>query len=269
LHGPGGHPQEPAVRAPQLLIRRTLLIAAVVCPAVSAAAAPSFLCSKAASWVEKTVCASERLSSLDLEVASAYATLLRSAGAAGQRELSAEQQRWWAERDRCRRQAESPGCLEQRYAQRLAELKARPGYSEERRVRNVDLPPEQLSAVGEGWSRSLSRYVRAIRACLPQASEPVRWVAAARDDGTYDDAVAVTLRGSGTQAWVCTARRDGTQVLAWHDVGDRNDDDGPRFYPFTAQPQEVCGNPVKVLDENDVHVGWLGPACPAQARRAS
>lgn len=238
-------------------------------PAVPAfSATPSFLCSQATTWVERTVCDSERLSALDLELALAYANLLRTAGPDGERALTASQQRWWAGRDECRRQSDGVSCLESRYAQRIATLKARPGYSEKRPTRSVDLPPERLADVGEGWSRSLSRYVKAIRACLATAPAPVRWVEDARDDGTFDQAVAVALRGSGRDTWSCTAQRNGLQVLAWHDLSDRGSANaGPRFYPVTSFPSDACGTPVKVLDENDIHVGWLGPACEVVGTR--
>lgn len=232
------------------------------------AATPSFLCSQATSWVEHTVCSSAQLSALDLELAVAYANLLRTAGPQGERELSASQQRWWAGRDECRRQADGVACLEARYAQRIAALKARPDYSERRLVRDVELPPDRVSAVGEGWSKSLSRYVKAIRTCLAKAPAAVRWVDSARDDGTYDEAVAVELRGGGQDRWSCTARRNGVEVLAWHELsGPDGTGAGPRFYPYTSPPADACGRPVKVLDENDVHVGWLGPACDVLGSR--
>lgn len=240
-----------------------LAACAVLCCTRALAATPSFVCSKATSWMEKTVCGSERLSDLDLELAVAYAHLLRAAGSSGDGDLRIGQQRWWAARDECRRQDEPAACLERRYTHRIAALKSRPDYSDARPVRQVELPPEPLSAAGEGWSRSLSRYVKAIRACLEKAPLPVHWVEGARDDSTYDDAVAVYLRGPAQQNWVCTARRDGMQVLAWHDLGGTPDGapGGPRFYPYTTRPAQACGTPVKVLDESDVHVGWIGPAC--------
>jgi len=243
--------------------------AALAVPAVPGlAATPSFLCSQATTWVERTVCGNERLSALDLDLALAYAHLLRTAGPGGERALTASQQRWWAERDECRRQPDGESCLEARYAQRIATLKARPDYSEKRPTRSVDLPPERVADVGEGWSRSLSRYVKAIRACLTKAPAPVRWVEDARDDGTFDEAVAVALRGAGRETWSCTAQRNGSQVLAWHDLsGGDGASAGPRFYPFTRVPADACGTPVKVLDENDIHVGWLGPACEVVGTR--
>jgi len=251
---------------PAAIAAVAMAVAVAADPAHSAdaqAGTPSFLCSKATTWVEKTVCASTRLSALDLELASVYANLLRTATPKSEPALTVSQQRWWSSRDECRKQSTGIDCLDQRYAQRIAELKARPDYSAEWPVRSVELPPEPLSAVGEGWSKSLSRYVKAIRACLPKAPAQVRWVGNAWDDTTYVDAVAMKLHGPDRHAWLCTARRNGLEVLAWYDLGDQEDvvADGPLFYPGSASPANSCGQPAKVLDESDVHIGWLGPRC--------
>lgn len=231
------------------------------------AATPSFLCARATTWVEKTICGSERLSALDLELATVYAHLLRTATPQTERELTASQRRWWGLRAQCRTQADGQDCLQRLYDERMAQLKARADYSEARPTRNVELPPEQLSAVGEGWSKSLSRYLKAVRACLVEAPEPVRWVGGAWDAASNDQAVTVRLRAADEHTWLCTARRNGREVLAWHEADEQAQlpPEGPLFYPGSAQPAGVCGRPVKVLDENDVHIGWLGPHCAQMA----
>jgi len=250
-------------RLPPAAIAAVMVAVGPVHSADARAGTPSFLCSKATTWVETTICSSARLSALDLELASVYANLLRTATPKSEPALTASQQRWWSSRDECRKHSTGIDCLDQRYVQRIAALKARPDYSAQRPVRNVELPPEPLSAVGEGWSKSLSRYVKAIRACLSKAPAPVRWVANAWDDTTYDEAVAMKLRGPDRHAWLCTARRNGLEVLAWHDIADQDDTlaEGPLFYPGAVSPAHACGKPLKVLDESDVHIGWLGPAC--------
>jgi uncharacterized protein len=70
-----------------------LLAACLALAPASRAATPSFLCSKAKTWVEKTICASEQLSELDLELATVYARLLRVTSGDSERTLSAEQRR--------------------------------------------------------------------------------------------------------------------------------------------------------------------------------
>src|SRR4030095_13553862 len=92
------------------------------------AARPSFLCSKAKSWVEKTICASDTLSELDMELATDYARLLKVLSGDAEKAFSAEQRRWWAERGSCKKEADPRGCLEKRYQARIATLTSRPDY---------------------------------------------------------------------------------------------------------------------------------------------
>jgi uncharacterized protein len=250
--------------SPRSDVARGALIALAFAGALGApAATPSFLCTQARTWVEKTICASERLSDLDLELATAYARLLRVASPAGEKSLAAEQQRWWAKRDECRRQAEPVTCLDTRYVARIAELKARPDYTE-LRPGPVELPPEQLSAVGQGWSKSLSRYLKAIRVCLRRAPAPVSAVTAGWEQTEPDNSVGLRLRGPNDESWVCVARRNGQEVLSLREANafEPLPAEGPLFYPDpSAPPAGACGKPVQVLDEFDAPVGWVGPAC--------
>jgi len=238
-------------------------------PASVLAATPSFLCSKAHTWIEKTICASERLSQLDMELAAAYARLLRVASPAGEKALAADQQRWWAKRDECRREPEPASCLDGRYLARIAELMSRPDYTD-LRPGPVELPPEALSAVGQGWSKSLSRYLKAVRACLRRAPVAVKAVTAGWDEADVDNGVGLRLRGPNGETWVCTARRNGAEVLALYEANafEPLPAEGPLFYPDpTAPPAGACGKPVQVLDEFDAPAGWLGPVCHPQAAR--
>ena len=240
-------------------------------PGLAHAATPSFLCSKARTWVEKTICASERLSNLDLELATVYARLLRVATPAAERTLSGEQQRWWAKREECRRKPKPVQCLDSRYLERIAELMARPDYTE-LRPGPVELPPEQLSAVGQGWSKSLSRYLKAARACLRSAPGPVKAISAGWDQTEPENSVGLRMRGPNDENWVCTARRNGSEVLSMREANGYEPlpAEGPLFYPDSnAPPAGACGKPVQVLDEFDAPAGWLGPQCIATAAPAT
>ncbi len=235
----------------------------------AAAATPSFLCSKARSWIEKTVCASDRLSQLDLELATVYARLLRSATPEGEKTLAADQRRWWGTREECRKHAAPEACLEVRYGERIAQLKARPDYTEAR-PGPVELPPEPVSAAGDGWSRALSGYLKAIRACLRKAPGTVKAVTAGWEDPELEQAVGLRLRGASGESWVCIARRNGAELLAFRETNNLEPlpAEGPLFYPDVRPPPGACGKPVQVLDEFDAPVGWLGPACPSPAAAA-
>jgi hypothetical protein len=238
-------------------------------PCLVQAATPSFLCSKARTWVEKTICSSERLSDLDLELATVYARLLRVTGGNAEKTLSSDQHRWWAKRDECRRQADPGECLETRYVQRIAQLKARPDYTE-LRPGPVELPPERLSAVGEGWSKSLSRYLKAVRACLRRAPAPVKVIGAGWEETGPEPGVGLRMRGPRDEIWVCTAVRNGSQVLSFRETNiyEPLPPEGPLFYPDpTAPPAGACGKPVQVLDEYEAPVGWLGPQCAETAKQ--
>jgi uncharacterized protein len=230
----------------------------------AAAATPSFLCSTARTWVEKTICGSERLSELDLDLAQAYARLLRIVSGETEKTLTAEQRRWWGARDECRKQTDPAGCLETRYTERIARLKARPDYTEVR-PKTVELPPERIAAVGEGWTKSLSRYFKAMRACMRKAPAPVRVIGAAWEDPEQEQAVGVRMRGPDNQNWVCVARRNGSEVLSLREANEYEPlpPEGPLFYPDPSPPANACGKPVQVLDELDAPVGWVGPGCPA------
>src|SRR5262245_60221610 len=92
------------------------------------AGVPSFLCSKAKTWMEKTVCKSDRLSALDLEAAVAYARVLKVVSGSAERALTAEQNKFWVARNACQKEKDPVDCLAQRYEARIAELKGRPDY---------------------------------------------------------------------------------------------------------------------------------------------
>src|SRR5215475_6290512 len=77
-------------------------------------ATPSFLCSKAKSWVEKTVCSSDRLSELDMSLATEYARMLKVVTGDAEKTLNLEQRKWWAERGTCLKQSDPGTCLEKR-----------------------------------------------------------------------------------------------------------------------------------------------------------
>jgi uncharacterized protein len=243
---------------------RTAALAGWLVAAGAFAATPSFLCSKAKSWVEKTICASDRLSELDLELAGVYARLLRVTSGEPERSLTAEQRRWWGTREECRKQADAPGCLESRYQVRIAALRSRPDYTEAR-PGPVELPPEAISSVGQGWSRGLSGYIRAIRACLRKAPDGVARIGNAWEDAEQEQAVAMRMSASTGDTWLCVARRNGTEVLSLRPANayESLPPEGPLFYPDSSTPPAAaCGKPIQVLDEHEAPVGWVGPACP-------
>jgi uncharacterized protein len=242
---------------------RLALLALLCAPCLWAqAATPSFVCSKAKSWTEKTICASERLSELDLELAVAYARLLRTTTGEQQKALTRGQTKWWSAREECRKTKDPTTCLEERYTSRIAALKEDPSYTE-RRPGPVELPPQRLATEGEGWAKSLGRYLKPIRACLRQSREPVNAIGTVwlREDG---ETFGVRMRTASGYQMVCVVQRDASRVLELRDANayERLPEEGPFFYPDpNAAPADACGTPVQILDELDAPSGWLGPSC--------
>ncbi|AWA40927.1 hypothetical protein DBV33_20850 [Pseudomonas fluorescens] len=76
-------------------------------------------CTKAASAVEKAICADKPLYELDAQMGAAYRKLMKAAPA--QAEVKNAQRQWLKERDRC---VEEVSCLNQRYQHRLQVLHA-------------------------------------------------------------------------------------------------------------------------------------------------
>jgi uncharacterized protein len=229
----------------------------------SFAGTPSFLCSRAKTWLEKTVCASDRLSDLDLELATVYARLLQVTAGEPQKKLSAEQNRFWASRNDCRKKPDPSGCLDALYSERIDALRARPDYAEQRSTQ-IELPPEQLSSVGQGWSRALGRYRKAIRACLSRTPAPAKAVMTAWPDQQRDNAVGVRMQGPNDEIWMCVAAGNGLEVFSLREANEYETlpEPGPIYYPDPSSPPgDACGTPIQILDENDAPAGWLGPIC--------
>ncbi len=234
--------------------------------AASPAATPSFLCSKAKTWLEKTICASDRLCELDLELATVYARLLRVTTGDTNRKLAGEQNRWWASRNDCSKQADGAACLDALYSRRIDELRARPDFTEMRPTQ-IELPPERVATAAEGWAKSMSRYQKAVRACLRKTPATAKAVTAAWDDAERDNAIGVRMQGPNNEIWMCVASANGMQI---HSLREANSyetlpEPGPIYYPDpSGPPADACGTPIQVLDKNDAPVGWLGPSCASK-----
>lgn len=235
-------------------------LAVVLLPAATDAATPSFMCAKARGWVQTTICASTRLSDLDLELAVAYARMLRVTSGTARRSLEAEQRAWSASRDECREASDPTACLEGRYEQQIAALESRPAYPGEHRAPVPDLPPEAIANAGHGWTRELSRYQRAIRACREEAPAPVSkalvvWQAG--DDGT----LGMRLVDWQRREWVCMAHADGHKVFDFRarDPDVSLPDAGPVYHLDPKRPPG-CRAATQVLDINGHPAGWISDA---------
>ena len=95
---------------------------------------------------------SDRLSSLDLELATVYARLLRVTSGDTEKNLTSGQRKWWAARGECSKQQDPVACLEDKYTARIAALKEHPDYTEAR-PGPVELHRKTFVA-GQGWAKS-------------------------------------------------------------------------------------------------------------------
>jgi len=202
-------------------------------------------------------------------LATVYARLLRVTSGDTEKNLTSGQRKWWAARGECSKQQDPIACLEDRYTARIAALKEHPDYTEAR-PGPVELAPENISSAGQGWAKSLSRHLKAIRVCMRKAPGEVKVVTAGWDDDEHEQAVGVRMRGPANENWVCVAKRNGAEVISFREANNLETlpEEGPLFYPDPSTPPKgACGKPVQILDENDAPTGWLGPTCnpkPAQ-----
>lgn len=250
----------PSVRPRLLVLLAAPLLAMVV--QLAAAATPSFVCSKAKSWLEKTICASDRLSELDMDMALAYSRMLHALSGSAEKAFSAEQRRWWAARAACEKDKDPSHCLETRYEARIAEVKTRPDYpGDEHAKRPEGFTESLIKQSGPGWSQNASAYMKAIRACIAKTSPAPRaiLVAWSEEEG---ELVAMRLRGAAGEDLLCTAKRDGTQPnVRPREQGETVPGEGPILWLGSgSSPKEACGKPIPVLDTDDTQVGWLADA---------
>lgn len=88
----------------------------------AAAAAPSFDCSKARLWSEKSVCDSEALSALDREAAQLFASARNRLSGEARDQLITGQKAWLRAREGCQPAADPAGCLRGVYEKKIREL---------------------------------------------------------------------------------------------------------------------------------------------------
>jgi uncharacterized protein YecT (DUF1311 family) len=236
-----------------------LLLLAVAGAPYAEGGTPSFVCTKTKSWLEKTICASDRLSDLDMEMALAYSRMLHALSGSAEQAFTAEQRKWWSSRTTCQKDKDPESCLEGRYEARIAEVKARPDYpGDERAPRQEGFTESLIKETGQGWSKNASVYMKAMRACISKIAPPPRAVLVAWSE-EEGELVAMRLRGAAGEDLLCSAKKDGTATtVRLREQGETMPLEGPILWLGPgAAPKEACGKPVPVLDTDDSQVGWL------------
>jgi len=240
---------------------QTLLLVAGLALCSTVAAKPSFLCKKAKSWTEKAVCASSRLSDLDLQLAVARAKLLKSANPQGQKVLDVEQQNWWNALSDCRSASDPVACLTGRYVHRIAALESRPEFPKSGGRRRVDDSIVPIATEGRGWTRDLSRYQRALRACREETPNPVARLMVAWPAGD-GESVGLHLVDWRMKEYVCIAHIEGHKVFRFEPraPGEVLPPPGPIYHIGGDAPPTGCPSATQVLDVNGKSVGWISNA---------
>jgi uncharacterized protein len=239
-----------------------LLFAALVGFSCAASAAtPSFLCSKAKSWVEKTICGSERLSELDLELAVVRSRMLGVLKGDAEKAFTTEHGKWWASLAQCQKDKDPPSCLEGRYEARIKGITSRPDYPGDKAQPHEEFSESLIKETGKGWSQNMSTYMKAIRACIAKPTPKPRAVLSVwtEEEG---EVVMMHLRGAADVDLICFAKKDGTGAsLRKREPVETLPEDGPILWLGSGPPpNEACRKPVQVLDTDDTPVGWLADA---------
>lgn len=238
-----------------------LVLALVVVPGIerqASAATPSFVCSQAKTWVEKTICASDRLSELDLKLAVSYARALKGSRNEERKTLESDQKMWWAARETCRKAADAHQCLEERYVGRISAIEGRPDFPGEARAKPVEQPAESIITGGEGWTKDLSAYIKAMRACRAESSAAVQKVLTAWANAT-DDSVGFHMVDGNQKHWICVAARGGHKVFSFdaYETSMEVPPPGPVFHISATNVAPACEGGKEVLDAKGKSVGWI------------
>ncbi|MFG1398103.1 lysozyme inhibitor LprI family protein [Roseixanthobacter pseudopolyaromaticivorans] len=98
------------------LLARSLLVAALLAPALPAGAA-SFDCSAAKAPDEKAICATRSLNDLDVKMATQYAIVIRLVGMGQRGDLQDQQRAFLKERAAC---GGTVACIAKAYQKRIA-----------------------------------------------------------------------------------------------------------------------------------------------------
>ncbi len=247
---------------PHLSRIRFIALSAALFPSICAAATPSFLCNKASTWIEKTICSSDRLAALDLELAAVYARCLRAKEPVSVKTTQTDQHKWWGERARCQKHADPVACVERSYGARIAALKSRPDYPGDQPVKAPKIIKDvPIKEIGQGWSRDMSEYFRAIKLCSTKWRTPVHAVLKAWREGR-GETISMWLRSDDDQNLLCNASKNGKELklLRPQAVDEDVPVAGPILYLGKTEPTNPCKDAVRVLDPDGKDFGWLSAA---------
>ena len=218
----------------------------------------SFMCAKAKTWTEKTICASNRLSAFDLQMAVARAKLLKGNNARGQSALEDEQGRWWNALAECRSTTAPDDCIAGRYQRRIAALESRPQQPSARATKNTIAP---IATAGRGWTRDLSRYQRPLRACIEESPTPIAKLLSAWPAGDNESA-GLLLSDTRLKEYVCVAHLEGHKVFRFDErmPGEKLPAAGPVYHLGGESPPVQCPGATQLHHVNGQPAGGSSDA---------
>ena len=228
-------------------------------PGATHAATASFLCQKLRTWVERSICASDSMAALDLELAVERSRLLGTTHPDSRKAFDAEQRKWQASLEECRRRSRPEECLTGRYQHRIAALRNHPDQTGQA---GEDTPPgagtESLVARGKGWTRDLSTYMRALGGCREEAPAPIGKLLVAWPVGD-PDTVGMRLMDWNRKEWVCVAHRNGHKVFRFgpRAEGESLPAPGPVYHLGGRAPPTSCTGATQVVDASGKPAGWI------------
>lgn len=237
-----------------------------VCTADAGASTPSFLCSKARTWVERTLCADDHLAQMDLDMAQTFARALRVPDPSRREAIASDQRRWWASRSTCRDATAPAECLAKAYSERMEALRAAADYPGDGPMLAPRIIQESpIKTRGQGWSRELSQYRRAIDRCRKAVTPAPSLVLTAWAD-PQDASITMWMQAADGGNTLCQADRKGESALLVRaqEAGETMPSGGVALHLDAGPAPAAACNPVEVLDQEGSRYGWLVQGTCAQ-----
>lgn len=216
-------------------------------------------CRPARNWLERTLCGNAPLRQRDADLDQDFRRLLESAPRVARPSLAPDQRQWRSALRSCRRRSQPLSCLQGRFEGRAAALRQHPDTPES--VMAPSLPMDGGAAgilAGNGWTRHLGRYLKALQACKEESPEPIAKVLLGWQLPA-EEAVGLRLVDRGLRQWVCVAHPAGYKVLRFEAAGDVDPavGPGPVYHLGGNAAPATCVNAIQFVGANGRPAGWI------------
>ena len=182
------------------------------------AAGPSFDCSKAGNWAEKTICQNDELASLDAWFTPLYGQVVGRLPAAEADALRAQRKAWVKSRNDCEADANGAACLTTRYREFIVDLEARLAALAGSGASTAGAPSAPNSALAECSAKAdastcLEQLIETEDANLEAAEASAQEAALGRDQATQthiaDRLAEANVAWRGYRNAECKRRQEG------------------------------------------------------------